>query len=88
MTAKVTAKNNFSYLTAALVLLLLASALSEQFVAGYGGHLIEAVTILALATGVWSIRRDRWWFRTGIGLGAGVLVVTLFSIFMQQAGLG
>jgi len=88
MTAKVTAQNNFSYLTTALVLLLFASALSEQFAAGYGAHLIEAATILALVTGVWSIRRERWWFRTGIGFGAGVLVITLISIFMKQAGLG
>lgn len=85
---KVAAQNNFSYLTTALVLLLLASALSEQFAAGYGAHLIEAATVLALATGVWSIRRDRWLFRTGIGFGTGVLVVTLLSIFMKQAGLG
>jgi len=85
---KVTAQNNFSYLTTALVLLLLASALSEQFAAGYGAHLIEAATILALASGVWSIRRDRWLFRTGIGFGAGILVATLFSIFLKQTGLG
>ncbi len=88
MTIKVTARNNFSYLTAALVLLLFFSALSDQFAGGYGAHLIEAATILALATGVWSIRRERWWFRSGIGLGVGVLMISLLSIFMKEAGLG
>ncbi len=88
MGTRISAKNNFAYLTAALVMLLFTSALVEQFTSGQGLRLIEAATVLTLAVGVWSIRGNRTWFRTGIGFGIGVFAITLLSTFMDLAGLG
>lgn len=65
---RITARDNFAYLTVALLALLLAITSAHQFFGGAAGWLIEAATILALAAGVWSIRRQTYSFRTGLGL--------------------
>jgi len=72
---------NFVYLVAALTGLLLLIACSEQ-IAGAAVDLLIRIGITgALGTAVLSIRRDRAWFRSGIG------IVTVSAILIAANAL-
>ena len=89
MPQQLTRKNNFAYLTVALLVLLLCGALVEQFAKPYGiaRELIMAATVMSLAVGVWSIRGERHWFRSGIGFTVAVLLVAVASELVEFNGL-
>ncbi|MCP3869647.1 MAG: two pore domain potassium channel family protein [Gammaproteobacteria bacterium] len=80
-------RDNFSYLTIALVVLLLFSAAFDQFWTGTGETIMEAAFVLALIAGVWSIRRKRHFYRGGIGLIAGIVLVSLGAYVLEYSGL-
>lgn len=87
MARHITEKDNFAYLTIGLVLLLFVSALVDNFHITLGGHVIEAAVTMTLIIGVWSIRTERRWFRTGFGLIAAIVVIFLAGLFLDLAGL-
>jgi hypothetical protein len=75
MARHITEKDNFAYLTIGLVLLLFVSALVDNFHITLGGPVIGAAVTMTLIIGVWSIRTERRWFRTGFGLIAAIVVI-------------
>ena len=83
-----TTENNFIYLTLALLLLLFASAVVEQYAGGYGQGLITAATVLMLIIGVFSIREERRWFHTGVGFTAAIVLVAIADNVLDFIGLG
>ena len=88
MPNKITTENNFIYLTLALLLLLFASAVVEQYAAGYGQELITAATVLMLVIGIFSIREERRWFHTGIGFATAIVLIAITENTMENVGLG
>ena len=88
MPNKITTENNFVYLTLALLLLLFASAIVEQYAGGYGQGLITASTVLMLIIGIFSIRSERRWFHTGIGFTAAIVLVAIADNILDYIGLG
>lgn len=80
-------QNNFSYLTGALVLLLLGVALADEAGFRLGQPLIQSAIVLVLALGVWSIKGQRHWHMTRAGLLAAIAVVTLTGLFLKWAHL-
>ena len=88
MPNKMTTENNFIYLTLALLLLLFASAVVEQYAGGYGQGLITAATVLMLIIGVFSIRSERHWFHTGLGFAATIVLIAIMESILEYAGLG
>ena len=84
---KVTEENNFTFLVGALILLLLVSALVEQFLHGTGQGLLDSLTVLTLTVGVWSIKSNSMWFRTGLGLIACTLLIVVAKWTLEFAGL-
>ncbi len=88
MPNKMTTENNFIYLTLALLLLLFASAVVAQYAEGYGQGLITASTVLMLIIGVFSIRSERRWFRTGVGFAATIVLIAIAESIMEHVGLG
>jgi len=80
-------KNNFVYLTISLVILLLVAALVDQFPIPLGQHLVQALTVLTLASGVVGLRHSRLHFRTGLGLIAGLVVIVLLGAILDTIGL-
>ena len=88
MPNKMTTENNFIYLTLALLLLLFASAVVEQYAGGYGQGLITAATVLMLIIGVFSIRSERRWFRTGVGFAATIVLISIVENILEYVGLG
>lgn len=85
--ARVSEKNNFVYLTVSLVILLLVAALVDQFPIPLGQHMVQAMTVLTLASGVIGLRHSRFHFRTKLGLIAGVAVIVLLGVILDVSGL-
>lgn len=83
----ISTENNFIYLTVALVLLLFAGALVDQYASSLGQRLVQAATVLTLAIGVFSLKTTKFWYRTGIGMVIAIIAVVLAGIFLDLAGL-
>ena len=84
---RVSEKNNFVYLTVSLVILLLVASLVDQFPVLLGQHMVQALTVLTLASGVMGLRHSRLHFRTGLGLVAGLAVIVLLGAILDASGL-
>jgi hypothetical protein len=80
-------QGNFLYLAVALVFLLSAAALVDQFAGQWGKRLVPAATVVTLALGVWSIRGQGIWYRTGAGLVLGVAALSVVGQFLESSGL-
>ena len=80
-------QGNFLYLTISLVFLLSAAALVDQFASQWGQRLVPAATVVTLALGVWSIRGQGVWYRTGFALVLGVAGLSLLGQFLESSGL-
>ena len=78
-----TTKDNFAYLTAALILLLLTAAISDGLGWKMGQLAVQAGVVLMLTVGVWSIRTKTPWFMTRIGLTLAVLLLALLSAVLN-----
>lgn len=85
----VTKKDNFSYLLFSLFLLLLSSAVVDQFFAHslLGQSLVIAFTIICMLIGVWSLRSSRCVFNTALGLVASTTIISAIIILLDQADL-
>jgi len=84
---RVSEKNNFVYLTVSLVILLLVAALVDQFPIPLGQHIVQALTVLTLASGVIGLQHKRLHIRTKIGLIAGLAVIVLLGAILDASGL-
>jgi len=88
MKKHITPRDNFAYLTIALLAFLLLSAALHQFLGGaIGGRLIEALTVLTLVGGVWSVKEVRAYFRIGIALTVGIAIVSATGVLLDHSGL-
>ena len=87
MKKQLSGEDNFTYLTAALVLLLLLAALVDQFDIQAGQFLVQSTIVIVLGIGVWSLRDKGQWIRTRIGFVIAVILVTMAGIFFELAGL-
>jgi voltage-gated potassium channel Kch len=79
----VTEKDNFAYLTVALALLLFGIELADQLGFELGQLLLQAVIVVTLALGVWSIKSPPRWFMTRLGLLIATVLVTLAGLFLN-----
>ncbi len=80
MGKKISTEDNFNFLFYSLIFLLFSIAAVEQFASGVGQKLIVVATIITLTISVLSLRQQKLWFRTGIG-------VTIFMLLVVAAGL-
>ena len=87
MPKRLSEEDNFAFLTVALVLLLLTSAIVDQFASTAVKRLVPAVTVVTLAIAVWSAKKTEVWFRTGIGMTIAILLVAVAGQFLDEAGL-
>ncbi len=83
----VTDKNNFLYLVVSLVVLLLAGALIDQFPSELGQHILQAVTVITLASGIVGFRSNRMHVRQRTGLVLSTLVFVTVGVILDRSGL-
>lgn len=86
---KVTEKDNFSYLLIAIIFLLFSSACVEQFFARtlIGQSLVLALTVISMSIGVWSIRSNRFAFKSTIALVFFTFLLSAAITFLDIAQL-
>lgn len=87
MVKPLSTENNFSYLTIALVLLLFSSAIVDEFFSDHGQRLVPATIILTLIIGIWSLKSNKTWFRSGIGFIVALLIIVFINYLFDIAEL-
>ena len=80
-------KNNFLYLVISLVALLFVGALVDQYPGQLGQQILQAVTVITLASGIIGFRSSKLWFHTGIGFVVSVLLVVILGVALKTTGL-
>ena len=83
----VSEKNNFLYLVVSLVILLLAGALVDQFPSSLGQQILQAVTVITLASAIVGLRSSRLRIHTGVGFTVSVLVIVILGVLLDVTGL-
>jgi len=80
-------KNNFYFLTIALIGYIFLAACLEQFWQGDGFKYLQIAMVIVLAAGVWQAKGKRLWFAAGIGFLLTTTVLALFSFWFEAKGL-
>jgi len=70
-----------------LVILLLAGALVDQFPSSLGQQILQAVTVITLASSIVGLRSSRLRIHTGVGFTVSVLVIVILGVLLDEAGL-
>lgn len=83
----VTPQNNFIYLIASLVILLMVGALVDQFPSTLGQQIFQAFTVATLALSIVGFRSSRLRLRTGIGFTLSVFIIIVLGIALDAAGM-
>lgn len=84
---RISEKNNFIYLTAGLLLMLLAGAVAELFPGLLGLRLVQSSTVAVLALGVWGFRATSGRFRTSVAFALTVLLLVAGGVALDRSGL-
>ena len=79
----VSEKNNFVYLTVGIVLLLFVAAMVDQFPGGHGHQLVQAFSVINIATGIFGFKSTRFWFLSGIGLVVSVIATVTAGVVFE-----
>ncbi|WP_427981739.1 potassium channel family protein, partial [Agarivorans sp.] len=80
-------KNNFYFLTIALIGYIFLAACLEQFWQGDGFKYLQIAMVIVLAAGVWQAKGKRLWFAAGIGFLLSTTILALFSYWFEAEGL-
>lgn len=80
-------RNNFAFLAVALVLLLSIMALDQEIGLVSLQPLVGLALIAAMAAGVWSMRGDRRWLTTRMGLAVASMGVLAVRTWAAETGL-
>jgi hypothetical protein len=81
-----TRQDNFIYLSFALVLLLLGTALAQQFFTDYVQRLVQSATIVTLLVAVWGVDSKDFVLRKTYIFPLAILVFSIFSAWLDSAG--
>ena len=87
MVLKVSDSENLRYLTLALLVLLFLVAVSGQTATAWGRGMMQGGFLLVLGVAMWTVRRHRWLFRSGLGALAVLALVTLVNYAFSHTGL-
>lgn len=87
MVLKVSDSENLRYLTLALLVLLFLVAVSGQTATVWGRGMMQGGFLLVLGVAMWTVRKHRWLFRSGLGALAVLALVTLVSYAFSYTGL-
>lgn len=84
---EISEQNNFYYLTAGLVLMLMAGAVVEHYPGTLGARFVSAFTVITLALGVWGFRGTRSLLHAGILFTLVALGLVISGVLLDLAGL-
>lgn len=79
-------QDNFVYLTFALVLLLLGTALAQQFFDPSVQRLMQSTTVITLLVAVWGVESKNFWLRKSFIFPIAILAISVASNRLDNAG--
>ncbi|QBG37759.1 potassium channel family protein [Litorilituus sediminis] len=79
-------RDNFVYLTFALILLLLSTAAAQQFFDQSMQRLVQSTTVMTLLVAVWGVKSKNFILRKAFIFPVAILLVALFSNWLDDAG--
>mgnify|MGYP003856957101 FL=1 len=79
-------RDNFVYLTFALVLLLLGTALAQQFFDDSAQRLMQSTTVITLLVAVWGVESKNFWLRKSFIFPFAILTISIVSNKLDNAG--
>jgi len=79
-------QDNFIYLTFALILLLLGTALAQQFFEASTQRLMQSTTVITLLVAVWGVESKQFILRKTLIFPLAIFAVALFSSWLDNAG--
>jgi hypothetical protein len=79
-------QDNFIYLTFALILLLLGTALAQQFFGDSVQRLMQSTTVITLLVAVWGVESKRFFLRKTFIFPLAILSVSMASNWLDNAG--
>jgi hypothetical protein len=79
-------QDNFIYLTFALILLLLGTALAQQFFGDSVQRLMQSTTVITLLVAVWGVESKRFILRKTFIFPLAILSVSMASNWLDSAG--
>lgn len=79
--------DNFIYLTFALILLLLGTAVTQQFFAHSVQHLMQSTTVITLIVAVWGVDSKGFMLRQALIFPLAIISVAMTSRWLENSGL-
>jgi len=79
-------QDNFVYLTFALILLLLGTALAQQFFDDSAQRLMQSTTVITLIVAVWGVESKNFILRKTFIFPLAILLVSMTSNWLGNAG--
>jgi len=79
-------RDNFVYLTFSLILLLLGTALAQQFFDHSAQQLMQSTTIITLIVAVWGIESENFFLRKKFVFPLAILIVLITSNWLDNEG--
>ena len=79
-------RDNFIYLTFALILLLLGTALAQQFFEPSIQRLMQSTTIITLLVAVWGVESKQFILRKTFIFPLAIFAVSMLSNWLENAG--
>lgn len=85
---KMTHHDNFIYLTFALTLLLLSTAIAQQFFEASAQRFVQSTTVITLLVAVWGVKSDEFFLNKALIFPLAIIVSSLVGYWLDSAGLG
>ena len=83
---KMDQQDNFIYLTFALILLLLGTALAQQFFGHSVQRLMQSTTVITLLVAVWGVKSKHFILRKTFIFPLAILTISMVSNWLDSAG--
>jgi voltage-gated potassium channel Kch len=84
---KLSKRDNLIYLTLAMLVLLFLIAVAEQTAAAWGRRVTQLGVLSVLVVALWTVRGSRGLFRSGLGALGVLVLLTVVSYWLSNAGL-
>ena len=84
---KMTHHDNFIYLTFALVLLLLSTAIAQQFFDASIQRFVQSTTVITLLLGVWGVKSERVLFSKAAIFPIAIVTTSLLGNYSDTLGI-
>ncbi len=79
-------QDNFIYLTFSLILLLLGTALAQQFFDDSAQRYMQSTTVITLLVAVWGVESKQFILRKAFIFPLAIFAVSIFSSWLDNAG--